>query len=102
MEPCMTLAFDRCWYINVLFKFQIKEVWHFVVVLAMFICIFGIGTHAIFCPNDQVDWQIITRLFARQWMFLFGYSSVEEFAGVINYYYYNLFFISFHFCDKHV
>jgi len=68
---------------NLLFKFQIKELTGFVVVLTMFICIFGIGTHAIFCPNDQVDSQIITRLFARQWMFLFGYSSVEEFAGMI-------------------
>jgi len=60
---------------------QIRELTSFVVVLTMFICIFGVGTHAIYCPNDTVDSQLITRLFAQQWMFLFGYSSLEEFAG---------------------
>jgi len=48
----------------------------------MFICIYGIGTHAIYCPNDQVDSYILTRLFARQWMFVFGYNSMEDFAGM--------------------
>ena len=67
----------------VLFQCQIKELTSFVVVLTMFICIFGVGMHAIFCPNDAVDRHIITRLFAQQWMFLFGYSSMEEFAGTL-------------------
>jgi len=72
---CIIVAYVLCQY-------QIRELTSFVVVLTMFICIFGIGTHAIFCPNDRVDSQIITRLFAQQWMFLFGYSSMEEFAGI--------------------
>jgi len=47
----------------------------------MFVCIFGIGSHAIYCPNDNMDSHVFTRLFAQPWMFLFGYSSVEDLAG---------------------
>jgi len=78
------VVFDPQFHVmsDLLCQYQIKELTSFVVVLTMFICIFGIGTHAIFCPNDRVDSQIITRLFAQPWMFLFGYSSMEEFAGI--------------------
>jgi len=54
----------------------------FVVVLAMFICIFGVGAHAIYCPNDTSDSRIITKLFAQPWLFLFGYSGFAEFVGI--------------------
>jgi len=82
MPYCTVAALLGCTFC-MLFQFQIKELTSFVVVLAMFICVFGIGTHAIFCPNDQVDSEILTRLFTRQWMLLFGFSSVEDFAGII-------------------
>jgi len=57
----------------------------FVVVLAMFICIFGVGAHAIYCPNDTSDSRIITKLFAQPWLFLFGYSGFAEFVGIDRY-----------------
>ena len=69
-----------------MFEFQFRQLTSFVFVLAMFICIFGVGAHAIFCPNDAVDSRMFTRLFTQPWLFLFGYSGFAEFVGTIRYY----------------
>jgi len=52
--------------------------------MIVFVSTFAIAAHAILCPNDTPDEQLFTRIFTQRWLFLFGYSSYEEFAGIIN------------------
>ena len=49
--------------------------------MTVFISTFAIAAHAILCPNDTLDNQLFTRIFTQRWLFLFGYSSYEEFTG---------------------
>jgi len=64
---------------------MIKELLRFVCAMIVFIVTFAIAMHAILCPNDTFDEQIMTRIFTQRWLFLFGYSSYEEFTGIIGY-----------------
>jgi len=52
--------------------------------MIVFISTFAVAAHSILCPNDTLDAQLITRVFTQRWLFLFGYSSYEQFTGTIN------------------
>jgi len=60
---------------------MIRELLRFICAMIVFIITFAIASHAILCPNDTLDAQILTRIFTQRWLFLFGYSSYEEFTG---------------------
>jgi len=59
-----------------------KELLRFIFAMVVFISTFAIAAHAILCPNDNVDEQLFTRIFTQRWLFLFGYSSYEQFTGI--------------------
>ena len=67
-----------------LLRKTVRELLRFLCPMVVFITTFSISTHAILCPNETVDGEILTRIFTQRWLFLFGYSSYEEFTGTNN------------------